>query len=535
MSVSVSSSGPSRTGLALVLVLFVVELAAIGVIYKHLIDFTCLENWPRQVCSGASGLMVSIYTMAGALVLLAMLLPGPVGRLVSEAGPRRVPLLVNLAGVVAMLAPLPLMQEGSGTSNMGVVLAFWAVGLILGATGAVLMLAPARCWMEFLRARGGSFLFAATAGFLAPPIAVEIRPWWRQFEGIADVTFAAASRLIRLFGYEVDANPATKVIGAGDFYISVAPVCSGIEGMALVTVFVTIFLVLFRRELSFPAAFLLYPIGILASALLNIVRIVVLLAIGLNGHPELAVGGFHSHAGWLMFTTLSVALIAVARTIPFFADVPQPGHAEAAKMPPFFSDPAVAQILPFAVFMASALLASTFSQTPALLYPARVLMMTAALILVLPVLRRLAWGTDAMSIGIGVLVGLMWVLVPVATPDAAPPFAGLAGAVLVGWILFRGIGTIVLVPIIEENFFRGYLEQRLTLGPGLAWILGAAAVSAVIFALLHDRWAEAFVASLAFSYACRRRGRVADAIWAHGAANAVVFAVAFATDRYHLI
>jgi len=57
-------------------------------------------------------------------------------------------------------------------------------------------------------------------------------------------------------------------------------------------------------------------------------------------------------------------------------------------------------------------------------------------------------------------------------------------------------------------------------------------VVAALFAVLHGRWAEAFVASLALSYVMHRSGRVTDAILAHALANAVVFAVAVACTSF---
>jgi membrane protease YdiL (CAAX protease family) len=84
-------------------------------------------------------------------------------------------------------------------------------------------------------------------------------------------------------------------------------------------------------------------------------------------------------------------------------------------------------------------------------------------------------------------------------------------------------------------FFRGYLEKRLRLGSGIAWMIVAAVVTAALFAALHDRWAEAFVASLAFSWAAQRNGRVTDAILSHAVANAVVFGAAVATGNLAII
>ena len=61
-------------------------------------------------------------------------------------------------------------------------------------------------------------------------------------------------------------------------------------------------------------------------------------------------------------------------------------------------------------------------------------------------------------------------------------------------------------------------------------------MTAALFAVLHDRWLEALVAGLLFSWlAARSGGRITDAILAHGIANGLIFAVALATGRFEII
>lgn len=517
--------------------LLLAEGAAISLIFKHAIDFDCRAEWPKAVCAGASGTAVALACMAGALALFALLVPSALRNLMAEAGQRFWALPVNLAGFLIALLPVFLLETGSGRETILPVLTLWGLGLLLMLAGAGLWLAPLPRWQDLLSEQGARLLPMAAAGLAAPWLAVQIRPLWR-LDGVAEVTFGAVAFLIRLMGYEVQADPAKKIIGTDSFSINIAPVCSGIEGIALVTIFVTLYLVLFRQELRFPRAFLLYPAGILVSFLLNIVRVTVLLAIGLSGHPDLAVGGFHSHAGWLMFTLVALGVVLAARRLAWFNRLPAfpagPAAAEALPLP-LGADPIAARILPFAIFMLSALLASTFSQTPGVVYPLRALAMAGVLLFFRPALARIDWRPEPLALALGAAVGLMWVLVPVPAAEGAPPYGALAGGWLLGWHVLRGIGTVLLVPVIEELFFRDYLERRLRRGPGIGWRIGAALVTAGLFAALHDRWIEAFLAGLVFSFALARRGKVADAIAAHAMANAVVYGVALATGRLEII
>lgn len=522
---------PRRFALGLASVLLVVQLGFIGVTYKHLIDFHCLSNWPAWACGGASGTLVAFYTMFAALALFFVLRPAPLKNLITDAGHSMRPLLWNVVGLLIAMIPVLFLIEGSGTSSLLPAFAFWTVGFGLLITGLLGYVAPVARWRALVTREGLALGGVGLAGVAAPFLATLIRPLW-QLETIADLTFRAVVWSIGALGYDVQTLPSEKIIGTNEFAISVAPVCSGIEGIALVTVFVTLYLRLFREDLRFPRAFLLYPAGIAVSAFLNIVRITVLLIIGLEGDPDLAIGGFHSHAGWLMFTVIALGVVLVAQSVPWLHKAVAPSAAPVKALPPLTQDENAAQIIPFAIFMLSALLAQAFSSAPGVVYPLRVIAMAAGLAVFWQVLRALPWRPTATALGVGAAVGIMWVLVPYNPEDTTPAHGGLAGALLVGWLIARGLGTIVLVPVIEELFFRGYLETKLRQvgGPIVAALLVAG-----LFAFLHDRWAEAFVAGLAFSWVMAQRRQVADAIAAHAVANAIVFGVALATGQMHII
>lgn len=524
--------------LALASGLLVFQLLVIGMVFKHGIDFDCRANWGNAACGAASKSLAALYCMIAAGGLFAILRTGLFRTLLSEPGQGLRPLLVNMAGFALAMAPVLLLREGGGTAMMGPAFALWAAGMGLILAGLLGWLAPWDRWRAFLRDAGPSLALVVAAGGLAPALAVRLQPIW-QIETISAMTFRAVSLLVESLGYDLYVDPLRKHIGEGDFIISVAPACSGIEGIALVTIFVSLYLWLFRSELRFPRAFLLFPIGIAASVALNVVRIAVLLLIGIEGQPELAVGGFHSHAGWLMFTIVALGIILVARRVPALHRAPV-ARAAAAPLPPLWRDPVAARILPFAVFMLTAVAAPAISQNPAMFYPIRVILLAAAVALVWAALRGIVWRVSPLSWLAGILIGVMWVLIPVTPSDGPPPYGTLSGGLVVLWFLFRGIGTVLLVPLVEELFFRDYLEGRLrgvaTDRPApLLRVILAALITASLFALLHDRWAEAFLAGLVFSVVARRSGRIADAIAAHSAANLVVFTVAAATGNLAII
>lgn len=323
----------------------------------------------------------------------------------------------------------------------------------------------------------------------------------------------------------------TPIIGADAFFVRVGAPCSGIEGFVLVTVFLVLYVSLFRQDLRFPQVLLLFPLGLVASWMFNVLRITVLLVIGIEGEPELAVGGFHSHAGWLTFTLLSLLLISLSRTVPAFAprtDVTTPTR------PGFLDDPAVAQIGPFIVFMASGLLASTFIMEPALAYPLRAAAMAIALWLVRGWFLALPWRLDPVALGTGLVIGLAWLFTSPAATEAHP-VAGLGAAAAAFWVVTRLLGTVVFVPAIEEALFRGYLIERIAPTRKALRMVLAVIIGAVLFAALHDRWLAAGIAGLVFGALVWRSDNLTDAILSHAAANATIGTYAVATGAWHVI
>lgn len=523
-----------RIAIVSALVLLAVELLAIGLTYKHGIDFNCIQNWGRNSCASASYMLVSVYGLIGAFALYSFLSPGVLNALLQDVGHKYLPIAVNVLGLVIAMVPIAFLDGGSGNGYLVASFTFWIVGMGLLGAGFLWFLAPMERWLGFIKSHGIRLLPLLIGGAIAPYLAILIRPLW-QLDAIAGATFDAVVLLTNLLGYDVYSDSESKILGATGFLISVAPVCSGIEGIALVSVFVSLYLWLFRDQLRFPHVLVLYPLGILTSALLNIVRITVLLLIGIEGNPDLAVGGFHSHAGWMMFTVIAIGIVAIANTVPFFQKRNDASPKGVQPLVPFFQDPTIARILPFTVFMISAIFAQAFSETPSLVYPARAAIVAIAIGMFWPVLRNLPWRIDLVAIAIGAVIGVVWIVIPVTDPETLPPYGALTGGLLLLWMIARGIGTAILVPIVEELFFRDYLESKLRRFDTLAWTIGAAVISAVFFAALHGRWAEAFFAALLLSYVARRGQNITDAIVAHAVANGLIFVAAVVSQKMHII
>ncbi len=274
----------------------------------------------RQVAARAPFLAGAGYAvpLVVAIVTAAVLRICPAVRGSLATGPIRVlPLMLHLSlfGAffdvtrrLAMPGPLPW-NERAWVALWLAAGACSSLTLVLATTGPRRLAGALRRLWPALTVAVAVGVAAWTAGRAAeaswPPLSV--------------ATLSAVAAVLRMFGCPVVARPEELVVGAGGFDVRVAPSCSGSEGIGLILVLVTAVLVARRRELRFPYALLLLPIGAAAAWCANVIRIATLVVIGSRWSVEFAYGTFHPKAGWILFCAVAVALGALARRPPFTA------------------------------------------------------------------------------------------------------------------------------------------------------------------------------------------------------------------------
>lgn len=517
---------------------FILEVTLLAVAYQFLARIECQGTEAESLCRGLRSLVARAMAVLAVAAVLAWARPGLAKRVLnlfaSHPGPRSA-ILLHVLGMGLLLAPLAI-AGGADMSPIFMRLApFWGIGALLTTVGALLWLAPPRSWRLAAGNEAGIILAALAVGLLLPDLADLILPLWWHWPQLTTLTFQSVAAVLSLTGQPVYVDAPGYIIGVGEFFVHIAQQCSGVEGLALVTGFTVIYAVLMGRQLRMSRYWLLVlPLGLLLSWVLNVLRIAALIVIGDRISPEVAVDGFHSYAGWLFFTLLALGLMAFVQATPWLHRLDRP----VAPASPLRRDWLAARILPFIAFMMVSTLTSAFFIHAELGYPIKTVVMLLALLLFLPAYRSRDWAPQAVPLLAGLAVGAFWIwTAPGETMDGfvlSQLLSSLPPAMLVIWIVARTIGTIALVPVIEELFFRGYVLARLDRG-GMVWRLVALAVSSLLFGLLHGRLIEASLAGLVFGALMLWRGRIADAVWAHVAANAVVAMVALMRGDWALI
>lgn len=402
------------------------------------------------------------------------------------------------------------------------VLAWLAAGLLTVGLWALAIL-PLSGWVRLVRRGGRVIAIAAAVATLAVLASRATRAEW---DVLAGPTLYASHALLRVVVPDPVFDPGTRLLGTARFRVEVGVPCSGYEGLGLMAAYLALYLVLFRRDLRFPRAFLLIPLALLAVWAANVVRVAALIVLGDRVSPSLAMGGFHSQAGWLGFNLVALGLLLLAHRGRLFtrqrADAAGP-DATAAHLAPLLGGVAVQMLL----------VALTPDQ--AALYPLRALL--AAMLLwyfwprygSLRVPGNVSAGSGiAWALAAGGLVFLLWVaLVPPGSGSAPEAAAAATGWVWAAWVIGKVVGYVVVTPLAEELAFRGYLMRRLVspdfeaVRPGaFTWL--SFVVSSVVFGLMHGHWLAGTLAGMAYGLVVVRTGRVRDAVVAHALTNGLL-------------
>ncbi len=440
---------------------------------------------------------------------------------------------------LALFSVLPVLSVGLG------VLALWERSTVSSA----------------LREIRSALLLGVGVGVVAWGMGLAAQVIWQP---LAWLTLELVHALLTVISPDPVASVADSLVGTSRFYVHVAPVCSGVEGIGLMIAFVATFFYLERGQLRWPRALLLLPIAIVGTWLLNAVRLTALIVIGTWVSADVALGGFHSKAGWVFFTAMALGTILVVRRSPYFyrvseAERPQGGTAEASQLvdedhpstvpdtrrgaSEFGAD--AAYLVPLLAVVAVSLVTGLLTADFDYFYPLRVIVAVVCLVMYRKHYPALRFDAPWLFVGAGIIVAVVWILgfheaqpggdsdIPITLSKMPSLWAGT-------WLICRLVGGVLTVPFVEELAFRGYLMRRLST-PAFeslrysqsSWI--GLAVSSLVFGALHSQWLLGVFAGVTFGLVAMARNRLADAILAHAIANLGVAMYALLTGTWSLL
>jgi CAAX prenyl protease-like protein len=191
--------------------------------------------------------------------------------------------------------------------------------------------------------------------------------------------------------------------------------------------------------------------------------------------------------------------------------------------------PSVPYVAPFVLFLA---LTSAQAMVPggiAVAYPAKTILVGLAIVALWRWLDLTGAPHWPLAVATGLALAVVWVLPEGLYPllgedNPYDPFAELTSTRAWTWLAFRVFGTAVIVPIVEEFFWRGFLirwlikaDWRKVLPGTFTWYSFAA--TSVLFALEHHRWLVGLVAGVVFNLLYYRTRSLRACVLAHGVVN----------------
>ena len=518
------------------LALLVLEVVALTIRF----DTKTLEGGPFWL-EGFIGLLPVGFDVVAVGAAVVLLVQWPQLQGASECLPDRLQnhpwsryLFVHLAGLAGLVLLSGPLMEGRPRSAVAVV----ALTICWAGLGLLSLLAwlncflPHRQWLPLLR-RWPWILPAGTAAGLGMLGAGRLAQLLWKPLGVS--TLWLVRFILKLFSEDVVFQPAEGVIGTRAFDVEIAPACSGYEGMGLMFVLIGAFLLISRRTLRLPRALWLLPLGCLLAYLANAGRIAALILLGTHVSEEIALGGFHSRAGVLLFLAVGFGLIGLSLRSSWFSAADRQGEAD------IDSTASEAYLCPFMALVGITLVTGAFSSGYDPLYPLGLIVTCGLLWRYRKYYDDLSWTFAPRAVAIGVMVFALWTALEPWKSGHTPPTAPvpLAGAAAVAWVIARALGSVIVTPLVEELAFRGYLIRRLMAAdfksvPQGTFAWSSFLVSSSLFGILHDRWIAGIIAGMFYALALYGRRKLSDAVLAHATTNALIAAHVLASGKWSL-
>ena len=213
-------------------------------------------------------------------------------------------------------------------------------------------------------------------------------------------------------------------------------------------------------------------------------------------------------------------------------------------MKSLLSPAAWARVIPFALFMALLALRANWPAgdggvlDPRWLYGVSVLVVGGSLVYFWRHYGELGRGSGLsfwhalLSMAVGVVVFVLWVWLTepwMMLGEASASFRPVdnEGQLLWGLVIVRWIGAAMLVPVMEELFWRSYLMRWVdkpdfeAQDPG-AVTLRAMLLSSLVFMLAHNQWLAALVAGMVYAWLYRYTRTLWAPILAHAVTNGIL-------------
>jgi uncharacterized protein len=197
------------------------------------------------------------------------------------------------------------------------------------------------------------------------------------------------------------------------------------------------------------------------------------------------------------------------------------------------TSPILARVLPFALFAGLTMIQGRFGDTSQYwIYALKTLLGAWMLWRVRPYVKEMRWKFSWEAIVVGVAVFIAWVgldghypLLAVRGGTFNPGRTYSSGSALaIFFIGVRTLGSSLIVPPLEEVFYRSFIYRYLIKSDFLKIPLGcfdlrAFLIAGVVFGIGHYEWLPGILCAFAYQWLVCRKDRLGDAMAAHAITN----------------
>jgi len=208
---------------------------------------------------------------------------------------------------------------------------------------------------------------------------------------------------------------------------------------------------------------------------------------------------------------------------------------------PLFSHPAIPYILPFATFLLLTELARWVPNSLLWIYPLKTVITGGLLLWFRKTYSEIARDFSWLAVAVGVVVLLLWIplyggYLLVSEPEIVNPYE-LAGSLALPWVAIRLFGSSIVVPVMEELFWRSFLLRYLVNSDFRQVPLGtltpsALVISVALFGAEHNQWFAGIIAGLLYTLLLYRTKSLFSCIVAHVVTNSLLGVYVLATQKW---
>lgn len=208
----------------------------------------------------------------------------------------------------------------------------------------------------------------------------------------------------------------------------------------------------------------------------------------------------------------------------------------------YLKHPYVPYIFPFSIFAVCTYGGPFFNISPGLVYPVKTILVGASIVYFWNTLKKeISLSFSWLAVTSGVLVFIIWVLSEGLYPQIGysefNPYEYTRGSGVYFIIAFRMIGAALIVPVMEEFFWRSFalrfaIESDFKSIPMGQFSWFSFIFIAILFGFEHYRWLPGIIAGLVYAGVLYHRKNLFDSILSHSITNLLLGIYVLATHSW---